>query len=331
MTSFILDTADQPFAHYAFHNKDVLTTAPCVDLKLGMSLDAFAGQCKGQWAHTPDAPRVIHVMRFGVALQPAHEEWTDPETGRTYQGAWLGPPTPEQYAEQILGGFSRFGNEAVWLDEIGARIKPLTNRLDLVYFSTEDQAQCFELPNGHPLWRFIDAMTGDKRLPRNLRFTTRTGKKPITSLAAWLQTRTPYVKQCWYEFFHPMQWGQMRAVLKQSSLGAYDSCSWNQPNYAWTDPATWAKESANTFCTRICLPMYDSEPKWIERYKEILKTFGREVVCYVRPDMPFTEQLKLTDEFDVDIVKVFCDPTRFEEWKRGIGPFIDQIRDMREE
>jgi hypothetical protein len=314
-TTYILDTAAKPFQQYAWDNRDILSCAPCIDLAPGTNRDVFAGECKLWWSEKPDV-KVCHITRFGAAFLP---------------GQWLGPQTTAQYREQLLGGFSRLGSDAVWLDELDATFAKIGMYPDLAYLSTEDQSQCFELPNDHPTWAYIDGLTGDKRLPRNLRYTTAYGLKKITSLAAWLQTRTPYVKSCWYAFFNPVQWGQMRVCWEQSGLGHIPVCSWNQPNYSWTDPATWEKETANAIGDVVHLPMYDSSREWISRYRAILEHLEGDVVAHVRPDGDFVEQLKLLDEFDVPIALVFCDPTRLEQWKVGIGPMVDQIRMMREE
>jgi hypothetical protein len=314
-TSYILDTADKRFADQVWHARDVITCAPCIDLAPGTNRDTFAGECKLWWSERPDI-KAIHIARFGAAFLP---------------GQWLGPQSIAQYREQLLGGFSRHGSDAVWLDEISATFDRIKAWPDFVYLSTEDQAQVFELPNDHPTWAYIDGLTGDKRLPRNLRYTTAYGLKKITSLSAWLQTRTPYVRQCWYSFFNPIQWGQMSACWKQSRLGHLPACSWNQPNYSWTDPATWEKEAANCIAPGTHLPMYDSSPKWLARYREVLEYTDGNLVAHVRPDGDFVEQLKLIDEFNVPIALVFCDPTRIEAWQAGIGPFIDAIRNVREE
>lgn len=309
-TKYILDTAAQPFADAAWNARDVLTCAACIDLAPGTNRDVFAGECKQWWSERPDIKACV-ISRYGAAFIP---------------GQWLGPQTIEQYREQLLGGFSRHGSDAVWLDEIAATFDRIGSRPDFAFLPTEDQAQVFELPNDHPTWFYIDGLTGDKRLPRNLRYTTRYGLKKIASLAAWLQTRTPYVKQCWYDFFHPVQWGQMGACWKQSRLGHIPVCSWNQPNYSWTDPATWEAESKNCIAPGVHLPMYDSTPKWLARYREVLEYTGGNLVAHVRPDSDFSEQIKLIDEFNVPIALVFCDPTRVDRWKQGIGPFIAQIR-----
>ena len=330
MTHYLLDCAADPFQQAAWDNRDILSCAPSIDLAPGTNRDTFASQCKQWWREKPDC-KVCHITRFGTAFMPAHEPWTDPATGRRYEGAWLGPSTPAQYREQVLGGFSRLGSDAVWLDELASIFDKIELRPDLVYLSTEDQAQCFELPNDHPTWAYIDALTGDKRLPRNLRYTTAYGLKKITSLAAWLQTRTPYVKSCWYAFFNPVQWGQMRACWQQSGIGYIPVCSWNQPNYSWTDPAKWEAESVNAIGDLEHLPMYDSSSEWISRYRTILEYTDGDCVAHVRPDLPFADQLKLIDEYDVPTALIFCDPTRLNEWKAGIRPMLDQIRAMREE
>lgn len=316
MTHFLLDTAAQPFADAAWNARDVLSCAPCIDLKPGASIDQFAGECKLWWENAPDQTRAVHIMRTGAALMPGH---------------WLGPLTPAQYREQLLGGFNRLGYDVVWFDELAFRFDYLGLWPEIVYQSFEDQAQPFEVPNDHPWWAFIDGLTGDRRLPRNLRYTTRYGFTKITSLAAWLQQRTPYVKSCWYAWFNPIQWGMMRAAWAASRLAPVPVCSWNQPNYSYSDPAMWPNLWNEQIGSVPCLPMYNSTPEWLAKYDAILGTFGGNMLCYVRPDMPFAEQLKIIDKHDVDLALVFCDPTRTEQWKAGIGPFIDQVRDMREE
>ena len=327
MTHYLLDCAADPFQQVAWDNKDALSCAPSIDLAPGTNRDTFAGQCKQWWSEKPDC-KVCHITRFGTAFLP---------------GQWLGPQTIAQYREQVLGGFSRLGSDAVWLDELASIFDRIGIWPDAAYLSTEDQAQCFELPNDHPTWAYIDGLTGDKRLPRNLRYTTAYGLKKITSLAAWLQTRTPYVKSCWYAFFNPVQWGQQRACWRQSCLGPIPVCSWNAPNYSWTDPAKWEAESVNSIGDVVHLPMYDNTPEWLGSdeeddeedkkgtYRAILDYADGDVVAHVRPDMPYSEQLKLIDEYDVPTALIFCDPTRLDEWKAGIGGFIDQIRTMKEE
>lgn len=271
----------------------------------GANLDDLASGIARWWkqAGVPPGRRILQLAGLGLAA--------------------FRDLTPGQFRDQVFGTRDRNQYDAVMLERVAGTLQQLGVRPDAVYCPTESCLDYPELPTTAEAWANVDAISGDARLPRELRYRgPRLGTK-IRSLSAYVQEQSPQAVAAWYAWARAVQYGQMRRTWEESPLCDIPLVTWNAPNYRYYPSAHWPAMRNWKAGNIDHVVMYmdgiegaGERSTLLATFAGVLKFTGATAWCHLRADdrRGSAEQLAIIKEAGVGTCPVF-----YPDPREGLG------------